>query len=70
MAERRSFELVGDYQLSVPTSALGSASKGHRSIDHIAVPINWDVVGAHRVEAAVEGHRLSDHDAYVVTIDR
>lgn len=63
-------QLVNDAQLSVPTSALGSASNGHRSIDHIAVPITWDVFGAHRLEAAIEGHRLSDHDAYVVTIDR
>lgn len=62
--------LVNDSQLSVPTSALDSASKGHRTIDHIAVPKTWDVVGAHRLEAAVEGHRMSDHDAYVVTIDR
>jgi hypothetical protein len=63
-------QLVNDSQLSVPTSALGSASNGHRSIDHIAVPITWDVFAAHRQEAAIEGHRLSDHDAYVVTIDR
>jgi hypothetical protein len=62
--------LLNTSQLSVPTSALGSATKGHRSIDHIAVPIVWDVAGAHRLEAAIEGHRLSDHDAYVVTIDR
>ena len=62
-------ELVHDSHLSVPTSALGSASKGHRSIDHIAVPINWNVVGAHLLRAAIEGHRLSDHDAYVVTVD-
>ena len=63
-------QFVYDSQLSVPTSALGSASEGHRSIDHIAVPITWDVAGAQRLEAAIGGHRLSDHDAYVVTIDR
>jgi hypothetical protein len=63
-------ELVNASRLSVPTGTLGSASKGHRSIDHIAVPINWDVTGVHRLEAAVEGHRLSDHDAYVVSVDR
>jgi hypothetical protein len=62
--------LVNDAGLSVPTSALGSASKGHRSIDHIAIPISWDVVVVQRVQAAVDGHRLSDHDAYVVSIDR
>ena len=63
-------KLVNDSQLSVPTSTLASASRGHRSIDHIAVPINWDVTGAHRLEAAVDGQRLSDHDAYVVSVDR
>jgi len=54
----------------VPTSTLGSASKGHRSIDHIAVPINWDVSDVCRLEAALEGRRLSDHDAYVVSLVR
>ena len=63
-------ELVNDAGLSVPTGALGSASRGHRSVDHIAIPISWDVVGVQRRQAAVAGHRLSDHDAYVVSIDR
>jgi hypothetical protein len=63
-------KLVNDAQLSVPTSTLASALRGHRSIDHIAVPSTWDVTGAHRLEAAVDGQRLSDHDAYVVSVDR
>jgi hypothetical protein len=63
-------ELVESSQLSVPTRTLASASRGHRSIDHIAVPINWDVTGAHRLQAVVDGLRLSDHDAYVVSVDR
>lgn len=63
-------ELVNEARLSVPTSTLGSASRGHRSIDHIALPIKWDVTGAHRLEAALDGYRLSDHDAYVVSVDR
>ena len=62
--------LVNNSRLSVPTSTLASASKGHRSIDHIAVPVAWDVTGARRLPAAVEGRRLSDHDAYVVSVDR
>ncbi|WP_180936022.1 hypothetical protein [Nocardioides ungokensis] len=66
----RILELVSDSRLSVPTGALGSASKGHRSIDHIAVPITWDVNGAWRLEASVSGRRLSDHDAYVVSVVR
>jgi hypothetical protein len=35
-------ELVNDSRLSVPTTTLGSASKGQRAIDHIAIPISWD----------------------------
>ena len=62
--------IVANSHLSVPTATLSSASKGQRSIDHIAVPISWDVNGAHRLEAAVSGRRLSDHDAYVVVINR
>jgi len=64
-------KLVNESKLSVPTSTLASASTGHRSIDHIAVPINWDVKGAHRLRAAAsDGQRLSDHDAYVVSVER
>jgi hypothetical protein len=63
-------ELIRMARLSVPTRSLSSASPGHRSIDHIAVPINWDVEGAYRVPAQVDGNRLSDHDAYVISFDR
>jgi hypothetical protein len=63
-------DLVTSSELSVATAPLGSASRGHRSIDHIAVPINWDVAGVRRLGAAPEGTRLSDHDAYVVTVAR
>jgi hypothetical protein len=63
-------ELIRTARLSVPTMSLASASPGHRSIDHIAVPTGWDVDGAHRVPARVDGNRLSDHDAYVVSVDR
>lgn len=55
-------------QLSVPTRSLGSATPRHRSIDHIALPMVWDVQGAWRISADVAGGRLSDHDAYVVSI--
>jgi hypothetical protein len=67
---REVLELAGSSALSIPTAALGSASRGHRSIDHIAVPIIWDVAGAQRLDAASGGSRLSDHDAYVVTVAR
>ena len=63
-------ELIHAAGLSLPTRSLGGASPGHRSIDHIAVPIGWDIQGAYRISAAFNGRRLSDHDAYVVSIDR
>lgn len=65
---RQVVELVREKRLSVPTGSLGSASKGQRSIDHIAVPIDWDVDAAYRVSAY--SHGLSDHDAYVISVDR
>ena len=55
-------------RLSVPTASLGSASPGHRSIDHIAVPAGWDVAGVNRITVGGGPKRLSDHDAYVVEI--
>jgi hypothetical protein len=63
-------ELIETAYLSVPTRSLGSATSGQRSIDHIAIPMGWDVHGAHRVSAQVDGYRLSDHDAYVISVDR
>lgn len=63
-------ELTRQAGLSVPTSTLGSASKGHCAIDHVSVPVDWDVNAAYRVAAQVDGHRLSDHDAYVISVDR
>jgi hypothetical protein len=62
-------ELIATSCLSVPTRSLGSATSGQRSIDHIAVPMGWNVHGAIRVLAQVGGNRLSDHDAYVITVD-
>ena len=57
-------------RLTVPTGSLGSASPGHRAIDHIAVPAGWDVSGAYRITASGKGKRISDHDAYVVEVHR
>jgi hypothetical protein len=62
-------ELTQAADLSVPTRSLGSASQGQRSIDHIAVPVGWDVSCAHRVPAVAKGRRLSDHDAYVISVE-
>jgi hypothetical protein len=63
-------ELIATSCLFVPTRSLGSAKRGQRSIDHLAVPMGWDVHGAYRVPAEIDGNRLSDHDAYVISIDR
>lgn len=60
--------IIAAAKLSVPTASLGSASPGHRSIDHIAVPVGWAVAGANRITAGPSTKRLSDHDAYVVEI--
>jgi hypothetical protein len=62
-------ELAQASKLCVPTSVLASASKGHRAIDHIAVPLDWDIDAAYRVVAHAGIRRLSDHDAYEVSVD-
>jgi hypothetical protein len=59
--------LLEQARLSVPTRSLGSAVLGQRSIDHIALPMTWDVRGARRVRAEANVRRLSDHDLYVVS---
>jgi hypothetical protein len=63
----RIFEVLDALGLQVPTAELG-AHRGERSIDHVAVPKDWVVVGAERIAADGDGRRLSDHDAYVVQI--
>lgn len=63
-------ELLNASRLSVPTRSLGSAAAGHRSIDHIAVPVSWDVDAAYRVPAEAQGQRLSDHDMYVISANQ
>jgi hypothetical protein len=55
--------------LVVPTAVLAHRIPGLRSIDHVAVPRTASVQAAHRVAAEHKGARLSDHDAYVVTIE-
>jgi hypothetical protein len=61
-------ELVADAGLTVPTADLPHRIDGALSIDHIAVPKTWSVVSAMRLDAATDGGRLSDHDAYVVEV--
>jgi hypothetical protein len=67
---RRLLDMVEAAGLSVPTRSLSSRTPGHRSIDHIAVPVTWEVHSAYRVRAEVDGRRLSDHDAYVISVER
>ncbi|MDN4160878.1 endonuclease/exonuclease/phosphatase family protein [Nocardioides abyssi] len=52
--------------LHVPTATLPHQIEDLLSIDHVAVPTSWTVVGAERHRAVAAGARLSDHDAYVV----
>jgi endonuclease/exonuclease/phosphatase family metal-dependent hydrolase len=66
---RQIVELTQKAALSVPTRTLASASRGHRAIDHVAVPMEWDVTAACRIAAEASGRRLSDHDAYVISVD-
>lgn len=58
---------VSVFGLRVATTALPhKLGSGRYTIDHIAVPLPWKIRGADRIGAG----RLSDHDAYVVEVDR
>ena len=57
--------LLRSLRLRVPTTHLAHRTPGLLSIDHIAVPDDSVVSSASRVDAT----GLSDHDAYVVTLD-
>ena len=61
-------DVLGRLGLRVATAGLPSAGDVQRSIDHVAVPRGSDVESAERLVAADERGRLSDHDAYVVTV--
>ncbi len=55
--------------LHVPTADLPHRIAGLLSIDHIAIPSDWQAA-ARRILAEADGARLSDHDAYVVDVVR
>lgn len=59
-------KLLFDLRLKVPTERQPHAKPGLLSIDHIAVPVGWQVTECRRVVAAAAGKRMSDHDAYIV----
>ena len=52
--------------LKVPTAELlFQSSESRNTIDHIAVPTQWNVRNAARISAV----GLSDHDAYIIDVD-
>lgn len=59
---------LGALGLTVPTTALPHRIDGLFSIDHVAVPTRTTVMSQERVVAALADRRLSDHDAYLVTL--
>ena len=62
--------LIDMLDLMVPTATLAHCIPRLLSIDHIAVPTDLPVSGARRVVARDDAdRRLSDHDAYVMTVD-
>ncbi len=52
-------------KLQVPTAGLTHRGNFCHAIDHIAVPLEWNVRFAKRIIA----NGLSDHDAYVIDVD-
>lgn len=55
-----------EWHLQVPAQSLSHRLEGSHSIDHIAVPMNWICNSAIRVAAS----ELSDHDAYIIDVDK
>lgn len=62
------FGVLDALGLQVPTGEL-PAQGSDCSIDHVAVPKEWVLIGAEQVPAEADGKRLSDHDAYVVEVE-
>lgn len=61
-------ELLADLGLHTHTADLPHHIDGLLSIDHIATSPRWQPAQATRIVAAVEGRRLSDHDAYIIEV--
>ena len=59
--------LIAEAGLRVATAEQPHALDGLLSIDHIALPDDW-AASCGRIRATAEGKRLSDHDAYTVSI--
>lgn len=63
-------EALARLRLLAPTASAAHHLDGLYSIDHVAVPATWRVDDAQRIAADQGRRRLSDHDAYVVTVTR
>ena len=60
--------LLEELEFTVATSDAPHRIDGLLSIDHIAVPTAWPTGRCERLVATAEERRLSDHDAYVVSL--
>lgn len=65
---RTILETVDRLGLKIPTASAPHQIEGLLSIDHIAIPVAWAVVGVERHSAFTSGARISDHDAYVIEV--
>lgn len=63
---RQALDTLG---LAAATATAPHRLPGATSIDHIAVPAFWNVTAVDRVSGIVDGCALSDHDAYVITVE-
>lgn len=66
---RAILEAVDRLGLQLPTASAPHQIDGLWSIDHIAVPAFWTVLGLEHHPARVNGARISDHDAYVIEVN-
>lgn len=69
MADDPSWKLLIACGSQLPTATAPHQLEGLLSIDHIAVPSSWSVLGLEHRPAFVDGTRISDHDAYFIDVD-
>jgi endonuclease/exonuclease/phosphatase family metal-dependent hydrolase len=66
---RRSIlEAVDQLGLQLPTAGSPHQIQGLLSIDHIAVPTDWNALEIEHHPALSDGAKISDHDAYVLEV--
>jgi len=61
---------IDHLSLQVPTAGLRHQLPGHSTIDHIALPQDCLAIQVEHLPAKHQEASLSDHDAYVIEIDR